>query len=517
MSEAPICHKPRIGRHEQGKRLSLHITKLTCIDETEHEGIWPVEGEGIANDAIRLTCAVTTRIGVEAEPSQCRTETMNLGDNYQDSRSFVLDREVAALFIPEGSPYPVTMNVIFLLGEEDWGGENWDREVKEVVRVAGVAASRGVASLTAAGVGGAIGTALGPVGAAVGAAVGAIVGAIVDGLTSAIHALESDIFTPQDLSLVLHSPEASFAGAAPDRLTGHLDFQGHGGQYRLTYEWRLDQVTSHLGRPSGSIPLDLYWSAARGDNFTTATDIGKRDAAAAGYRFARTEGYVYPTARAGTAALNLFWSAARGDNFTTGTATGRRDAEAAGYTFVRAEGYGFSTQRAGTVPLRLYWKDGSADNFITASDAGRRDAEAAGYRFVRIEGYIFPQAIALRVHNNQFIGVAGGGGSTVDANRPWNREHETFEVVYLGGNSIALRTYLGYYLCAEGGGGRELVANRTWVGDWEKFELVHREGSRVALRVANGQYVCAEGGGGREVVANRSAIGIWETFEIIAM
>jgi hypothetical protein len=279
----------------------------------------------------------------------------------------------------------------------------------------------------------------------------------------------------------------------------------------------LAEVTSHPGRPSGTTALDLYWGAERGDNFTTATDTGRRSAEAAGYKFVRTEGYVYPTAVDGTTALNLYWSAERGDNFTTATDSGRRDAEAAGYGFVRAEGYVFSSQRPGTVPLNLFWHEGRADNFITASNTGRRDAEAAGYHFVRIEGYIFPQAIALRVHNDQYVSAAGGGGSTVNANRSAIREHETFEVTYLGGNRIALRTSSGFYLCAEEGGGRELVANRNRIDDWEQFELVHRGGSNVALRVHNGMFVSAEGGGGREVVANRSRIDIWETFEIIGV
>lgn len=41
--------------------------------------------------------------------------------------------------------------------------------------------------------------------------------------------------------------------------------------------------------------LKLYYSDAREDNFTTATKQGKLDAQAAGYRFVRIEGWVYPT------------------------------------------------------------------------------------------------------------------------------------------------------------------------------------------------------------------------------
>jgi hypothetical protein len=40
------------------------------------------------------------------------------------------------------------------------------------------------------------------------------------------------------------------------------------------------------------VPLRLYYSDERRDNFTTATDQGRRDAEAAGYRFVRFEGYI---------------------------------------------------------------------------------------------------------------------------------------------------------------------------------------------------------------------------------
>jgi hypothetical protein len=41
--------------------------------------------------------------------------------------------------------------------------------------------------------------------------------------------------------------------------------------------------------------VKLYWSPERGDNFTTATADGERDALAAGYQFIREEGYIFPT------------------------------------------------------------------------------------------------------------------------------------------------------------------------------------------------------------------------------
>jgi hypothetical protein len=86
--------------------------------------------------------------------------------------------------------------------------------------------------------------------------------------------------------------------------------------------------------------------------------------------------------------LRLYYSDEQRDNFTTATDQGRRDAEAAGYRFVREEGIVDNDHVPDSVPLRLYYSDEQRDNFTTATDQGRRDAEAAGYRFVRFEGYI---------------------------------------------------------------------------------------------------------------------------------
>ena len=164
------------------------------------------------------------------------------------------------------------------------------------------------------------------------------------------------------------------------------------GTVPLALFWRgihWQDVEQEVG-PPGTVPFKLYWSAAREDNFTTATEQGERDAKNAGYRFARTEGYVYSTQQPGTVPLKLYWSAARGDNFTTATTQGGRDAQAAGYGYARIEGYIFPSQQPGTVPLKLYWSAARGDNFVTATAQGERDAKNAGYRFARIEGYVFP-------------------------------------------------------------------------------------------------------------------------------
>jgi hypothetical protein len=96
--------------------------------------------------------------------------------------------------------------------------------------------------------------------------------------------------------------------------------------------------------------LTLYWSPDRQDNFTTGTKQGRNDAIGAGYQYIRNEGYCVRSSRRwaqwqkGTKALKLYWSEARGDNFTTATKQGKADAKAAGYQFIRTEGYVYSSR-----------------------------------------------------------------------------------------------------------------------------------------------------------------------------
>lgn len=155
----------------------------------------------------------------------------------------------------------------------------------------------------------------------------------------------------------------------------------------------ISAVVSNLNSVSAQtslIPLKLYWSAERGDNFTTGTRKGEEDALAARYTFARVEACALPKPQSGTVPLKLYWSAERGDNFTTGTRKGEEDALAARYTLARVEGYAFKDPVAGTVPLKLYWSAKRGDNFTTATRKGEQDALAAGYTFAGVQGYVYP-------------------------------------------------------------------------------------------------------------------------------
>jgi len=141
--------------------------------------------------------------------------------------------------------------------------------------------------------------------------------------------------------------------------------------------------------------LEHYWNGSRKDNFTTATTKGKNNALAGGYKFVRVDGYVLnkSSSTEGQAVpLYLYYSNARKDNFTTATREGIRAAEAAGYRNAGIEGYVLKTVKVQYrnlyKPLWLYYSDARKDNFVTATKQGMAAAEAGGYRKVRIEGYV---------------------------------------------------------------------------------------------------------------------------------
>jgi len=103
-------------------------------------------------------------------------------------------------------------------------------------------------------------------------------------------------------------------------------------------------------------PYDLvwqYWHAGRGDNLMTGQKSSlAKGAEAAQYAFTGFDGVVLNQQLPGTVPLKTFWSAAREDNFETATAAGEQSALAAGYVFVRTEGFVFSSMAPGLVPMQ---------------------------------------------------------------------------------------------------------------------------------------------------------------------
>lgn len=155
-----------------------------------------------------------------------------------------------------------------------------------------------------------------------------------------------------------------------------------------------------------SVPLKLYYSSQRTDNFTTSSTRGIRTAEAAGYRYAGVEGYVESTSSTGRKPLKLYYHDGRKDNFLVADATSESIAKAGGYRFVRIEGYIYSNPGRGRKALKLYYNPQRQDNFTTASAKGEQNASNGGYRYVRTEGYVLTNNVSssgpvVRDHRNE--------------------------------------------------------------------------------------------------------------------
>ena len=141
------------------------------------------------------------------------------------------------------------------------------------------------------------------------------------------------------------------------------------------------------------VPLKLYYSDSRQDNFLVATDQEDLSYKYPEYTFVRTEGYIYRNQQAddNLVPLKLYYSDSRQDNFLVATDIADPFAKDTGYFFVRTEGYIYRNQQAddNLVPLKLYYSDSRQEFFTVATEEGVSDAERAGYRLIGTEGFVY--------------------------------------------------------------------------------------------------------------------------------
>lgn len=128
-------------------------------------------------------------------------------------------------------------------------------------------------------------------------------------------------------------------------------------------------------------PVYSWWNQTRSDFFSTTQPdwAGNRgDTNASGYTFVRTEGFAFSPARpqpAGTIPLYLWWSPSRRDNFTTTNPlwAGRLgDTRPPDYQFVRLEGYVYSPDSSpppDTARLVSFWNLSDGDNLLSTITA----------------------------------------------------------------------------------------------------------------------------------------------------
>ena len=137
------------------------------------------------------------------------------------------------------------------------------------------------------------------------------------------------------------------------------------------------------------VPLKLYWSQARGDNFTTGTEVGEQSAIASQYQYIREEGRAYsaPTARHPALVPLLERSARRQlHGGQTELDPGRRAARLPAHS---GRGPYFSDRAIGDRSLAGVLQSG-ARRLLHDGHEGRRPVGLdSGYQDVGIEGYVF--------------------------------------------------------------------------------------------------------------------------------
>ncbi len=149
----------------------------------------------------------------------------------------------------------------------------------------------------------------------------------------------------------------------------------------------------------GVVPLFSWFSPSRKDNFMTSQ---RNWAGCSGssrspdYRFVRLEGYVFDPDRtqpSGTVPLNSWWSSDRNDNQTTT----RRSIISLfpSYSMFRKEGYVYprlSSPVAGMIPFHRWSSPSRQDHWTTSQHGASGASESVlspDYRFQLHEGFIF--------------------------------------------------------------------------------------------------------------------------------
>ncbi len=203
-------------------KLELRLHSVRCVDETGRGTFGEVGKDEIAHGATTVD---------ESGDTEKVSEIQVGGFNDGDVKTFAPPRRFATFGLREGTEFPKAYFATLVLAEKDVSGGLSDflNQLLEKIR------ERVVAALAAA-IGGAVGASGGPVGAIIGAAVGYVVGRVFELLKTAFA---DDIFAPKTVSVAIAALGQRFADGKTDSPEATVTFEGHGGRYQLTYDWRL--------------------------------------------------------------------------------------------------------------------------------------------------------------------------------------------------------------------------------------------------------------------------------------
>jgi hypothetical protein len=218
--------------------LKLFISRVRCADETEHEGGWPFEGEGIANDRIDLTA-----ISLAPNAAMAQFGPQMVSDNFEDNREFPWNREIASFDLDTlGVPYPLNFGVTVTIAEIDYGGgfATKVREIYNSIKSVIVDVIGKIGEM----IGGIFGA--GEAGKVIGRVIGDIVVLGLGELVNVIsRAVQDDVFPAQVATLQIDSRYSTFWGVW-DKINGPLyspefvlPYVGAGGTYEVFGYWQI--------------------------------------------------------------------------------------------------------------------------------------------------------------------------------------------------------------------------------------------------------------------------------------
>lgn len=195
-------------------KLELRLHKVECVEETRELG----KDEFILGGLVVSVAGKTRPV-----PS------FSVGSFHSGGKvNFTPPRSFATFDLNEGTASPKVVHAVLAAAEDDPGGglpkfiNDLVQKVKEKV--------------SAALVGAAVGLAGGPLGIIIGAAVGFVIGKVFSFLKDIFR---DDLFRPAMLSVRIASLTARWPGGKTDSPEGVATFKGHGGEYRVTYDWRM--------------------------------------------------------------------------------------------------------------------------------------------------------------------------------------------------------------------------------------------------------------------------------------
>jgi hypothetical protein len=205
-------------------KLEMRIHRVKCVDET---GSGPFGIGDIGNDEPDLGGSAVDETGDVHKIARFR-----VGSNFDSGEhvDFSPPRVFTTFDLREGTDFPKSYFVTLVLAEIDGGGmseflDKLVQKVKEKVRAALIKV-----------LGGVFGASGGPVGIAIGIVAGEVINRVFDFIGGLWG---DDVFTPKTVSVSIASLTARWPDGKTESPHGVATFKGHGGHYRVAYDWRM--------------------------------------------------------------------------------------------------------------------------------------------------------------------------------------------------------------------------------------------------------------------------------------